>query len=58
MKYHALSAALLGLAVALELAGLGSSVALILGAGVACEVWFWMRIVRAKRYRRAHLPLV
>jgi hypothetical protein len=43
--------------VALELAGLGSSVALILGAGVACEVWFWMRIVRAKRYRQAHLPL-
>jgi hypothetical protein len=57
MKYHALSAGLLALAVALELAGLGKGVVPILGAGVACEAWFWTRIVRARRCRRAHLPL-
>jgi hypothetical protein len=47
MKYHLVSAALLGAALVLESAGFGAGVAL-LGAGVACEVWFWTRVVRGR----------
>ena len=49
MKYHLLSAALLGAALVLETAGFGGGVAL-LGAGVVCEVWFWMRVLRGRSH--------
>jgi len=49
MKYHLVSAALLGAARVLETAGFGGGAAL-LGAGVACEVWFWMRVVRGRSH--------
>lgn len=47
MKYPLVSAALLGAALVLQTAGFGGGMAL-LGAGVACEVWFWMRVVRGR----------
>ena len=48
MKYHLLSALLLAVAVALEVAGISGAGALVLGAGVACETWFWIRLVRSR----------
>ena len=48
MKYHLISASLLGLAVALDTAG-SAGVVLLLAAGVACETWFWMRVARRSR---------
>jgi hypothetical protein len=44
MKYHALTAALLAAAVALETAGISGATPL-LAAGVGCEIAFWMRLV-------------
>jgi hypothetical protein len=55
MKYHVLSTLLLAVAVALEVAGTSGAGALLLGAGVACEVWFWIRLVRG-RSRRPRSP--
>jgi hypothetical protein len=52
MKYHLISASLLGAAFALETLGFAGG-AVLLGAGVGCEVWFWMRMVRATRSSRA-----
>lgn len=48
MKYHLISALLLALAVVFETLGVAGAVTL-LGAGVACETWFWMRLVRRRR---------
>jgi hypothetical protein len=48
MKYHLISASLLGLAVVLDAAGSAGAV-LLLAAGVACETWFWMRVARRRR---------
>ena len=49
MKYHLVSAALLGAALVLETAGFGGGAALV-GAGVACEVGLWMRVVRTRSH--------
>ena len=48
MNYHLFSASLLGTALILETLGFAGSVVL-LGAGVGCEVWYWMRMVRGRR---------
>jgi hypothetical protein len=47
MKYHLISASLLVAAVVLETPGFGV-VVVLLAAGVSCEIWFWMRVVRAR----------
>jgi hypothetical protein len=52
MKYHLISASLLGAAIALETTGFAGGLVL-LGAGVGCEVWFWMRLVRGRRSSQA-----
>lgn len=52
MKYHLISASLLIAALALETLGFAGAIVL-LAAGVGCEVWFWMSIVRGRRFRRA-----
>jgi hypothetical protein len=52
MKYHLISASLLGAAFALETLGFAGG-GILLGAGVGCEVWFWMRMVRSSRSSRA-----
>jgi hypothetical protein len=52
MKYHLLSLALLILALVLETAGIGGGGALVLGAGIACEIWFWIRAVSGRPPRR------
>jgi hypothetical protein len=51
MKYHLLSATLLVLALMLETAGINGGGAMLLGAGVACEVWFWVRVIRGRGRR-------
>ena len=51
MKYHLISALLLIAAVVLETLGFGGG-AVLLAAGVGCEIWFWMRVVRARRSSR------
>ncbi len=53
MKYHLVSASLLGTAFVLETMGFASGGVLLLGAGVGCEVWFWMRVVRSRRSSQA-----
>ncbi len=53
MKYHVLSASLLAVAVALEVAGIGGAGAFVLAAGVGCEIWFWIRLVSGRRSSRA-----
>ena len=57
MKYHLLSAALIGAAILLELSGVadgrsGLGATLFTG-GVACEFWFWIRLGDSKKARRA-----
>ena len=49
MKYHLISASLLVAAAVLENVGLGVGSIVLLGAGVACETWFWMRLLRRRR---------
>jgi hypothetical protein len=58
MKYHLLSAALIGAAIVLELSGVakgrsGLGATLFTG-GAACELWFWIRCA-AKKSRRARV---
>ncbi len=45
MKYHAITAGLLAVAVALYITGLSGAGAVAFVAGVAFEVWFWARIL-------------
>lgn len=49
MKYHLFSAVLLAAAVVLYAGGF-AGVSLMLAGGVACEIWFWTRIVRHQRH--------
>jgi hypothetical protein len=51
MKYHLLSAALILAAVVLEIAGIAGAGSALLGTGVACEIWFWMRVIRGRGCR-------
>jgi hypothetical protein len=51
MKYHLISAALLGAAVTLEVGGF-AGVTVMLGGGIACEIWFSSRLAR----HRARMP--
>jgi hypothetical protein len=51
MKYYLISALLLLAAAVLETLGFGSGV-LLLAAGVGCETWFWMRLMRARASSR------
>jgi hypothetical protein len=53
MKYHLISASLLGAAFVLETMGFAGGGVVLLGAGVACEVWFWMRVVPGRRSSQA-----
>lgn len=48
MRYHLVSAALLGAAIVLELGGF-AGVTVMLAGGIACEFWFWSRIARHRR---------
>ena len=52
MKNHLMSASLVVTAFALETLGFAGAIVL-LAAGVGCEVWFWVRIVRGRRSRQA-----
>jgi hypothetical protein len=52
MKYHLISASFLGAAVVLETVGFAAGIVL-LGAGIGCEVWFWIRLVRGRRSSQA-----
>jgi len=45
MKYHATTAVLLLIAIALYMAGLSGAGAVAFVAGAAFEVWFWARLV-------------
>lgn len=53
MKYHLLSAVLIGAAVVLELSGYANARsdfgAALFTAGAACELWFWIRLGASKK---------
>jgi hypothetical protein len=49
MRYHLSGVSLLVAAVVLETLGFGSGGVVLVGAGVACEICFWMRLVRRRR---------
>jgi hypothetical protein len=49
---HLISALLLGAAFVFDTRGC-AGVAVLLGAGVGCEIWFWMRTARVRRSSRA-----
>jgi hypothetical protein len=51
MNHHIAGLLLLAAAFVLETLGLGSGAILVLAAGVACEIAFWMRLVRGPRLR-------
>ena len=57
MKYHLISASLLGAAFVLETGGFGGGGVMVLGAGIGCEVWFWMRVVHSRRSSRTPRPV-
>jgi hypothetical protein len=51
MNHHIAGVLLLAAAFVLETLGLGTGAILFLAAGVACEIAFWMRLVRGRRLR-------
>jgi hypothetical protein len=51
MKYHLFSAALLATALVLVMLGFSGGGAALLAAGVACELWFWIRLIRGRSQR-------
>jgi hypothetical protein len=57
MRYHLTSVVLILAAIILEVIGFGTIASafgvILLGTGVALELWFWIRLVRV----RAHLRL-
>jgi hypothetical protein len=53
MRHHLIGASLLVAAVVLETSGVALGGALLIGAGVACEIWFWMRLVLGRSFSRA-----
>ena len=57
MKYHLISASLLGAAFVLETVGFGGGGVMVLGAGIGCEVWFWSRVVHSRRSSRTPRPV-
>jgi hypothetical protein len=57
MKYHLISASLLGAAFVLETMGFAGGGVALLGAGVGCEIWFWMSVVRGRRSSQAPRPV-
>lgn len=57
MKYNLISASFLGAAFVLETTGFAGGGIILLGAGVGCEVWFWMRVVRSRRCFETPRPL-
>jgi hypothetical protein len=52
MKYHLISVSLLIAAVVLETGGFTVGSLTLLGVGIACENWFWMRLVRRRQLSR------
>ncbi len=48
MKYHVVTVALLLLALALYSVGMRSGGVVAFLAGAACELWFWVRVIRGK----------
>jgi len=50
MKYHLMSISLLIAAAVLDTGGFSAGSVTLLGAGIACETWFWMRLVRRRRF--------
>ena len=56
MRYHVISAALIVVAIILELAGLGKAGsdlgASLFAAGCVCEFWFWIRLGLVRKSRR------
>jgi hypothetical protein len=57
MKYHLISGLLLIGAFAAETIGFSIGGAVLLGMGVACETWFWMRVVRGRSSSRTTSPV-
>ena len=49
MKQHLLTAALLLAALVFYSVGVSSGGSLLLAAGAACELWFWVRVLRRGR---------
>ncbi len=54
MKYHAITAVLLLVAIALYIAGLSGAGAVAFLAGVAFETWFWARIFIKRSSDKTH----
>lgn len=57
MKYHLTSVVLIVAAFVLEVIGFGTIASafgvILLGTGVALELWFWIRLVRIRGHMRA-----
>ena len=49
MKYHVLTVALLLMALVLYVVGMRSGGAVAFVVGAACELWFWVRLIRGRR---------
>jgi hypothetical protein len=56
MKYHLTSVVLIVAAIILEVIGFGTIASafgvILLAAGVALELWFWIRLVRVRAHSR------
>jgi hypothetical protein len=56
MKYHLTSVVLIVAATILEVIGFGTIASafgvILLATGVALELWFWIRLVRARAHMR------
>jgi hypothetical protein len=53
MKYHLISTLLIVAALMLETVGFAGGGIALLGAGVGCEIWFWVRVAHRRQPSRA-----
>ena len=49
MNHHVVTAALLVTALVLYVLGMRSGSAVVFLVGAACELWFWVRLIRGRR---------
>ena len=54
MKYHAVTATLLLIAIALYVAGLSGAGVVVFLAGIAFETWFWARLLIKRSPPKGH----
>jgi hypothetical protein len=57
MRHHLFTAAILSVALVLYAIGMSGGGSVLLAAGAACELWFWVRAFRGSSHRSSSNPI-